>query len=305
MLQGGPVEAIRWDFDDGTTQGWAAKPGSHWGPPVDFKLYSGEVADGVWKIDISASGAVEVISSFIGYDSHLFDRVRVRCRTVYHSPTLGGFSVAWTNEHNLMTPGKDPEGGAKARFIAVGPGPFVYTTEWQEVDMVLPPVGGVANWDETENVWTGMLHDIRLGFGLGRDGEVDFLEIDWIELTGVEERLQGELPPPYVDYFRFEGHGRFAPPVFHPITPGLGRWTGLSGSRFGVLTDLDADGDLEPFSDWAEGLFARKVSWVMALNDGTGTFQTVRFGPVEQEIYGMLAGDLTGPGPGRRHNHRS
>jgi len=296
MLLSSPAETIKWDFDDGTTQGWAAKDGMSGGPPSDFKLYSGEVADGVWKIDISASGTVQVISSFIGYDSHLFDRVRLRFRSVHHSPTVGGFSVSWTNEHNLATPGGDPAGGAKARFTARGQSGFVFTTEWQEVDIALPALGGVANWDETENVWEGMLHDIRVRFFVGPLDGVEFFEIDWIELTGVEERLQGELPPSYVDYFRFEGHGRFAPPVFHPITPKLGDWVGFYDSKFGVLTDLDGDGDLDLFSSWTEGIFDPSVSWVMALNDGTGAFRTARFGPLESKIYWLLAGDLTGEG---------
>ena len=287
-----PAEAIRWDFDDGTTQGWAAKSGMSWGLSVDFKLYSGEVADGVWKIDISSSGNVEVISSFIGYDSHLFDRVRVRFRTVHDSPTVGGFLLTWTNEHNLVTPGGDPEGGSKVRFLTSGQRGFVYTTEWQEEEIVLP-----TSDDETEKIWKGLLQDIRLRFFVGgpTDG-VEFFEIDWIELTGVEERLQGELPPPYVDYFRFEGTGRFAPPVFHPITPGLGSWGTADGRHSaGVLTDLDGDGDLDLFSIWRRG-FDRNASWVMALNDGRGAFDKVRSEAIEHDIWGVTVGDVTGDG---------
>ena len=292
VLWSDPAEAIRWDFDDETTQGWAAKTGSGRGLTMDFKLYPGEVTDGVWKIDISSSGTVEVISSFIGYDSHLFDRVRVRFRSVHHSPTVGGFLLTWTNERNSTTPGTDPEGGYKARFLASGQSGFVYTTEWQEEDIDLPTSG-----DETEKIWQGILQDIRVRFFVGgpTDG-VEFFEIDWIELTGVEERLQGELPPPYVDYFRFEGTGRFEPPIFYPITPGLGHWAGFSYGGFGVLTDLDADGDLDLFSSWTKGLFDPIAGWVMALNDGTGAFKTVRSEELEQRLWGMFAGDMTGDG---------
>ncbi len=292
VLSSSFAEAIRWDFDDGTTQGWAAKTGIGRGLTMDFKLYPGEVADGVWRIDISSSGTVEVISSFIGYDSLLFDRVRVRFRSVHHSPTVGGFLLTWTNERNSTTPGTDPEGSYKARFLASGQSGFVYTTEWQEEEIVLP-----TSDDETEKIWEGMLQDIRVRFFVGgpTDG-VEFFEIDWIELTGVEERLQGELPPPYVDYFRFEGTGRFAPPVFHPITPGLGDWVGFYDRRFGVLTDLDADGDLDLFSSWIKGIFNPSVSWVMALNDGTGAFKTVRSEELEPGLWGMFAGDMTGDG---------
>ena len=287
-----PAEAIRWDFDDGTTQGWAAKSGMSWGPSVDFKLYSGEVADGVWKIDISSSGNVEVISSFIGYDSHLFDQVRVRFRSVHDSPTVGGFLLTWTNEHNLITPGGDPEGGYQVRFLTSGQRGFVYTTEWQEVEIVLP-----TSDDETEKIWEGMLQDIRLRFSVGGPADgVEFFEIDWIELTGVEERLQGELSPPYVGYFRFNRAGLFAPPVFYPITPGLGSWDTADGRHSsGVLTDLDGDGDLDLFSIWQRG-FDRSASWVMALNDGRGAFEKVRSEAIEQNIWGVLVGDVTGDG---------
>ena len=57
------------------------------------------------------------------------------------------------------------------------------------------------------------------------DEVVGWLEIDWIELTGVEELLEGELAPPLVEYFRFEGIGLFAPPVFLAACAGFrGPW---------------------------------------------------------------------------------
>ncbi len=291
-----PAEAIRWDFDDGTTQGWAAKSGMSWGPSADFKLYPGGVVDGVWKIDVSSNSTVEVISSSIGYDSHLFDQVRVRFRTVHHNPTEGSFWLSWTNEHNLTTPGNDPAGGGSTRFYLFGPRGFVYTTEWQEVEITLPASDGIADLAADEVIWEGMLQDIRLQFSVDYADGVEFFEIDWIELTGVEERLQGELPPPYVDYFRFDRAGLFAPPVFYPITPGLGSWGTADGRHSsGVLTDLDGDGDLDLFSIWQRG-FDRSASWVMALNDGRGAFETVRSEAIEQDIWGVLVGDVTGDG---------
>ena len=312
VLSGGTAEAIRWDFDDGTTQGWAAKEAATWGGLSESNLFPGVVEDGVWQIDVLPSVAgdahpaprVEVISSTIGYDSSLFDRVRVRFRTVHHSPTLGYFTLQWTNEHNLVSPG-----GIESRFTLPGRQPnFVYTTEWQEVEFSL--IG------EDEIVWEGLLKDIRLSFGLDSiditlpprpvSDVVGEFEIDWIELTGVEELLQGELAPSYVDHFRFEGPKHFAPPVFYPITPGLGGPDGRSG----VLTDLEGDGDLDLFSIysyWIEGE-APSSGWVMALNDGRGALKTVRVEevvstvevsldkPPETVSLRVLAGDLTGDG---------
>ena len=316
-LWGGSAEAIRWDFDDGTTQGWSAKKALAWGGVDEFNLFPGVVEDGVWRIDVLPSVArsaypasdVEVVSSTIGYDSSLFDRVRVRFRTIHHEPTLGSFWLAWTNQYNLTSPGWDTED--VNRFSLVGQRDFAYTTEWQEVEFSLA--------GQDEQIWDGLLRDIRLGFVLQSfditqpprpvSDVVRAFEIDWIELTGVEELLQGELAPPYVAYFRFEGAEHFAPPVFYPITPGLGSPL-IANSRAGVLTDLEGDGDLDLFSTWDYQLreSTPKQGWVMALNDGRGAFKPVRVeqvvstvavGPDEPPsgvFLEVLAGDLTGDG---------
>ena len=36
------AEAMTWDFDDGTTQGWAAKTGNGWGGTFEFNLFDGD-----------------------------------------------------------------------------------------------------------------------------------------------------------------------------------------------------------------------------------------------------------------------
>ena len=308
------AEAVTWDFDDGTTQGWAAKESGAAGGPAEFNLFPGQVADGVWTIDMSPSvvgkkyptPSVQLISPTIGYDSSLFDRVRVRLRTVHHRPTVGSFWLAWTNEHNRTAPGRDPADLFSNRFSLHGQVGFVYTTEWQEVELTLPVSDGEVAPGDRE-VWEGLLRDIRPGFSLDwgeRDVPrsaaevVGWLEIDWIELTGVAELLGGELAPPSVEYFRFEGAKLFAPPVFSPIAPGLG---GLIAEGAGVLTDLDADGDLDLFSIWGDrgpGSDNPFVNgWVMALNDGQGAFETVRTEETEWVFYwDVQSGDLTGDG---------
>ena len=297
------AEAIKWDFDDGTTQGWAAKQAFAAGGPSEFNLFPGQVTDGVWTIDVSPSVAgeehptpsVQLISSTIGYDSGLFDRIRVRLRTVHHRPTVGSVRLSWTNEHNRTAPGQDPADRFGHRFLLVGRAGFVYTTEWQEVEVTLPESDGEVAPNDAK-VWEGLLRDIRLTFSLDwgeRDVPrsaaevVGWLEIDWIELTGVEELLLGELAPPLVEYFRFEGVGLFAPPVFSPIAPGLG------GSGF--LMDLDGDGDLDLFSIWVDRKFPFSAGWIMALNDGRGVFETVRTEALG-EVTRVQSGDLTGDG---------
>ena len=302
------AEAVKWDFDDGTMQGWSAKRALEWGGPNEFYLFPGEVEDGVWRVDVSPSVVgkrdpapnAALISYTIGYDSHLFDRVRIRFRTLHDRPTAGRVWLAWTNEHNLEVPGRDPEGPPENRF-SIPSIDFAYTTEWQEVEFSLS--------GQDEIVWAGLLRDIRLHFALDRneaeeprsvDEVVGHFEIDWIELTGPEERSQGELARPHVEYFHFDGPGLFAPPIFYPITPGLGHRFGS-----GVLTDLDDDGDLDLFStrfapyagDPPSG-YRPPWGWVMALNDGSGTFERARIG-YTQDVGGflnMLARDLDGDG---------
>ena len=301
LLWSSLAEAVKWDFDDGTTQGWSAKRAFEWGGPNEFYLFPGEVEDGVWRIDVSPSMVdkrnpspdATLISYLIGYDSHLFDRVRVRFRTVHDRPTVGRVRLAWTNELNLATPGRDPE-PPESRF-AIPSIDLVYTTEWQEVEFALS--------GQDEIVWAGLLRDIRLRFSLDRneaeeprsvDELVGHFEIDWIELTGPEERSQGELARPHVEYFHFDDPGLFAPPVFYPIAPGLGYPLGS-----GVLTDLDGDGDLDLFSTHYTLYEGDRVrGWVMALNDGSGAFESARIGDTQDRggFMHILARDVDGDG---------
>ncbi len=309
VLWSGSAEAIRWDFDDGTTQGWTTKEALIWGGTREFHQFPGVVEDGVWRIRVdpavtnslyASSPGVEVVSSTIGYDSGLFDQVRVRFRTIHDRPTEGVFSIEWENASgfylNIATDLDTEENTIKQ---------LVYTTEWQE--MVLSLAG--------HSRWEGLLKNMRLGFVLdfGKDTAprvVESFEIDWIELTGVEEMLEGERPPPSVEsYFGFAGAGLFAPPAFYPIAPGIGE-APIGGNRYlgdrggGVLTDLDGDGDLDLFGLWKteteipQGRES-KAGWLMAVNDGRGALER---GPVIEEV-GVLGGvlkvlgaDLTGDG---------
>ena len=299
VLLSRPTAAVTWDFDGETTQGWAAKKSISSGGRHAFHLLSSVVKDSVWVIETFRSDdhnpSVEVISPTIDYDSRLFDRVRVRFRIAHHRPALGSLALRWTNQHNRTSPGRDPE-PSKGRFGILVQGDFVYTTEWQEVEIDLA--------SHRKALWDGMLRDIRLSFSLDRgetgvprpaEEKVGRLAIDWIELTGVEEIVQGELPPPQAEYFRFEGGQYFARPVFLPIVPGLGGF--FVFDRASVLTDLDRDGDLDLFSAW-EDTPPRKwpiSGWVVAHNDGKGSLEPVLTAetPVSLRVH---AGDLTGDG---------
>ena len=196
----------------------------------------------------------------------------------------------------------------KGQFLlrANGPlGAWVYTTEWQEYEFSL--VDMEKSYFGYYPLWEGLLDDIRLTFGLGEmtremvnrpaETKVEALEIDWIELTGVEEVLQGELPRPPVVAFRDQGPGVFAPPVFSPVAPGLGYTRLLADAPVGALIDLDEDGDLDLFSFWVALNREWQEGWVMARNDGNGAFETVRFERLDT-FWDMRVrvGDVTGDG---------
>ena len=307
VLLGNSAEAIKWDFDDGTTQGWSAKEAHIWGGTRELYLFPGVVEDGVWRITvdpevikthyssagISVTSSAELVSPTIGYDSGLFDHVRIRFRTVHDRPTVGSFSLAWTNEHNA---GLTIDNFSEHQFV-LPIRQMVYTTEWQEEVIALG--------DQDETTWEGLLKDIQLSFVLDRAeasqaGElVKWFEIDWIELTGVEEQLQGELAPPHVDYFHWAEAGVFAPPVFYPIASGLGE--GLIPEQVGALTDLDGDGDLDLFAVWQyyQGR-SPTTGWLMALNDGQGALELRHIEEVAatDSWVGLtvLGADLTGDG---------
>ena len=308
-LLSSPAMAIRWDFDDGTTQGWGAKKPIWSGGNHLFFSLSGTVEAGVWRINafrtdgLRGSG-VTLISPTIGHDSHLFDRVRVRFRTVHPSPTIGALILQWTNEHNLMFPGSDPL-PKRSRFSLSANGNYgelLYTTEWQEFEFSL------IDMEESsfgyQRLWEGLLDDIRLMFVVEfmmgslpdwpASTKVSALEVDWVELTGVEEVLQGELPRPPVFDLGIEGPKVFAPPVFYPIVRDLGPFRLFGAAQEEVLTDLDGDGDLDLFAFWGgiEG------GWVMARNNGQGAFETIRIEPLEERMYDrrVLVGDVTGDG---------
>ncbi len=306
LLWSVPAGAIRWDFDDGTTQGWTAQEALVRGGTREFYQFPGVVDEGVWRIKIdpaaimsTTQAGVQVISSPIGYDSALFDQVRVRFRSVHDRPTEGAVWFEWVNDSDFFNSIDDTTGHFAKTFIKR----LVYTAEWQEV------VFSLAG----EDSWAGLVRNIQLGFN-----HFEFVEgfaIDWIELTGVGEILEGELPPPPVEYyFDFAGVGAFAPPVFYPLAPGLGEAVGrgagngyLGDARSHVLTDLDGDGDLDLFGLWetiTDVAYRPRVSksgWLMAVNDGQGALEQ---GPISTEAdeegisasIKVLGADLTGDG---------
>ena len=80
---------------------------------------------------------------------------------------------------------------------------------------------------------------------MGPEDFPDFVEVDWIQLTGAEELLLGELQPRAVAGAGSGPPGALlADPVFSPLWGGVSL-DGRPGYSYGVLGDVDGDGDVD------------------------------------------------------------
>ena len=234
------VFALTWDFDEDTTWGWAAQEsiGASIGGIATATTVRSEVADGVWRI-ASARGsrvpAIQLLSPFIGEDSALFDRVTLRLRLIYHSPTQGAIEMRWFNSERKRIYGKErPVPLSFVEYLLP-----VFTTDWQELTITL---------DREGLVWQDSLFYFELSLSLNRGakGPEDFpdLEVDWIQLTGAEELLLGELEPRAVVAGAGSPGALLADPVFSPLGGGVSLM-GFPGYSYGVLGDVDGDGAVD------------------------------------------------------------
>ena len=235
------VFALTWDFAEDTTWGWAAQQsiGSSIGSSYTATTVRSEVADGVWRI-ASARGArapsIQLLSPFIGEDSALFDRVTLRLRLLYHSPTDGAIEMRWFNSERRRLYGTRERREPLSFVEYLLP---VFTTDWQELTIAL---------DREGMVWQDSLFYFELALTLNRGatGPADFpdLEVDWIQLTGTEELLVGELEPRAVASSSGSPGALLAAPVFSPLWGGVSLM-GFPGYSYGVLGDVDGDGAVD------------------------------------------------------------
>ncbi|MEW6754937.1 MAG: FG-GAP-like repeat-containing protein [Candidatus Latescibacterota bacterium] len=288
--------AVTWDFDKaGNTQGWRAREGLLSGSSSSqLRVLPVRVHDGVLRVPVPAfeyfedgrprPPAVEVVSPRIGYSAALFDRLRVRLRLVHPAPLRGRAQLYWTNADNQAMPGRDWAHSLQ-QFVT-------YTTDWQDLLFAGLSLGPTQGGQDDH------LTDLRLKLQLyegtaGRPEETpEGVEIDWISLTGLQEQLQGELPPPSATPHQAFGE-LFAAPRFQPLDRrGIGSAYG-DGHRKAALGDLDGDQDLDLCAVW-QGQYAEGQGWLVAFNDGTGAFRTGRAEPLQLPF--LDAADLNGDG---------
>ena len=312
LLSGVRLQAITWEFDEEEiAQGWSVWAAANSGEWVDWlpKLRS-EVRDGFWRVfpmtfamaseqmRIPQTPAFEIVSPQIGHDSALFDRIVLRFRLVHDQPLKGSMRLSWTNTRNQNSPGNPTTDMLEGIFTNPALPAYeihrlnqVFTGEWQEVVFEdlrsRPEEYPWARGFVRDLWWEGELIDFHLDIGMSMDTDKrpgawpEALEIDRIVLTGVEEQIQGELPPPPTARDLPRGQW-FAPPVFSPLEHGAGFASGPG--NVSALGDVDGDAKADLVTSWfVEG----ERGWVTVRNEGNG-----RFGPVRrQAIFPAKRGD--------------
>ena len=301
-----PLSALTWDFAD-SRQGWAVveSRGRVTNNPL---ILENALVDGIWEIaanpfvkrpldrdqDMLWSG-VQLRSPRIGYDTELFDTIRIRLRQSLPLGFQVFFMMQWTNHGNRDEPGR--------RVIGIDKG--AVSDEWEEWVISFPQHAAEFN-----QPWEGELIDFRLTLSwrgpLGDVGYRPLLEIDYITLTGVEEQLLDEpLPLPGEDLAPPPPPGRLLHLAdYHPVRRDLGhvpRYPGPHSSA--TLMDVNRNGRLDLVCFWDSGRdqyleSQAEQGWVVALNDGDGAFAPrleYSYGP-SSYIFSLWSADLTGDG---------
>ena len=293
------VFGLTWDFAEDTTWGWAAQEGASIKPGggATTTTVHSEVADGVWRIAPapgSLKPSIELLSPWIGEDSALFDHLTLRLRLIHHSPTQGGLRMWWFNAEQRR---RYEMNGFLSLYRPdyIVDSHAVFTTDWQEITIAL---------DQTGLVWQDSLFYFELslvlnGYAEGPEDFPDFLEVDWIQLTGAEELLLGELPPREVGA-RSKGPGvLLADPVFSPLRGGVSL-LGFPDLSYGVLGDVDGDGDVDlvtvtlVFQD--SPVADHQIRLTVSSNDGQGRFVPIQRILRQASLFQLKGHDFDGDG---------
>ena len=309
--------ALTWDFDEGTTWGWTAQESDlgNLSSATPTTVYS-EVEDGVWRIAPVPNAqrpAINLLSPLIGEDSALFDRVTLRLRIIHDRPTGGNLLMNWSNVESRRRKQEEGHYADMTGFYTIQY--QYYPIEWENITIDIraleaglearrqEPIATI--WADTALVWQDTLFHLQLKLVLNSNPQSPadhpaFVEVDWIELTGAEELLLGELQPRAIAEAGLPG-ALFAEPRFSVLGPGIG-----SISQ-GVLGDVDGDGDADLVVVWTHFTFVKvteetfdmtsHAGWTVASSDGLGglvpTQEVLLSGDGLRKLAG---GDLDGDG---------
>ena len=310
-------EAITWDFDeDGDAQGWTA-----WDTYATPVPLVSEVREGIWRVTPLAfvpkqNRAIYLKSPAIGQPAALFDRVTIRFRVVHTRPFEGGFYLGWRNSVAPPFSGSNPlviwgVGDALWGFF-IGDYP-TFTTDWQEVTISDIVNGREITYDKDHTfplIWDGTLKHLSFSFTTHEpvgprqepvaEQQIEALEIDRIILTGAEEQLTGELPPP-------PREGSLGQPgkLFASAQLALLGKAGVEGwfVKNTPLVDVDGDRDLDLIFPWRQfqvgsGAFSLVNDRQGHFSQGGGVSVDAGLPPDVSSVELLGTGDLNGDGRG-------
>ena len=296
--------ALTWDFDEGTTWGWTAQEsllGTDRGVPTT--VYS-EVEEGVWRIAPVPTGqepAISLVSPLIGEDSALFDWVTLRLRIIHDRPTEGSLLMAWSNVESRRRKQEAPpsQGVTRERLKFSTGRSQLYPIEWGNITIDIRALeAGAEAVPGAEITWQDTLFHLQLDLNVNNDpqGLADhpaFVEVDWIQLTGAEELLLGELQPREIAVEAGLPGVLFAEPRFSVLGQHI---DGLESQ--GTLGDMDGDGDADLVVGWIAGEMNREeAGWTIATSDGLGGLIPTREVLLPSEAFPEIAGgDFDGDG---------